>query len=905
MSLAVGEKLGPYEIQSALGAGGMGEVYKALDTRLDRVVAIKILPEVLAADPQFRIRFDREARSISQLDHPHICALYDVGEQAGTAYLVMQYLEGETLAHRLTKSALPLDQALQVAIQIADALAAAHKAGIVHRDLKPGNVILTKNGAKLLDFGLAKSTRSVAGVGLSMLPTTPPLTQQGSILGTFQYMAPEQLEGHEADARTDIFAFGAVIYETVTGKKAFDGKSQASLIGAIMHAEPKPISTLQPLTPPALDRVIGKCLAKEPDDRWQTAKDLKDALSWIGTAPSSADTTVVTAPRPRAAHYRLAWSVVALLVVALIAALGLGRGGYLSPASVDALAYRTSILPPPGVDTVDVSAAAAAGRFALSPDGRLLAFIARGADNRVLLWVRPLNALTSQALAGTDGAAYPFWSPDSKSIAFVAERKLKRVDASGGPVLTVSDRTAPAPGAWSRDNRIVFTPVNNSPLHIVPASGGASVPVTTLDSAMGHIRHIYPFFLPDGRHFLYFAVERDTVPGPIYVGSLDPAERSKLLMERGSVAKYAQGYLLFTRESTLMAQAFDASRLTISGDAVSLAGQVETASNTGVIGAFSVSETGAVVYQSESGAPSQLTWFDRSGRVTGKVGMPGEFCCPAVSPDGNAVAVARRDGQPRTIQGGDIWLYDLVRGTNPRFTFDGESAYPVWSPDGHRLAFYSGRESPGHVYQIALSGAGHDEVLGKPLGEPPRNTKADDWSRDGRYIIEGLVGGGKTGNDIWVLPLFGDRKPFPYLQTEFNEANAKLSPNGQWLAYVSNETKRNEVYVQSFPAPGGKWQVSTSGGDLPVWSRAGKELFFRGADQKLMAVEVRSGAGKTGSTNGAVQFEAGVPMPLFSTRFGSGGYDVSPNGLFIMPVLLEQAAAPLTVVVNWPALLKK
>jgi Tol biopolymer transport system component len=899
VTLKSGARLGPYEVLAAIGAGGMGEVYKARDTRLDRTVAIKILPETLAADPQFRERFDREARTISQLDHPHICTLYDVGEQHGTSFLVMQYLEGETLEARLKKGALPLDRALEYAIQIADALATAHKAGIVHRDLKPGNVMLTKSGAKLLDFGLAKTGAPViGGVGLSMLPTTPPITQQGSILGTFQYMAPEQLEGQEADARTDIFAFGAVAYEMITGKKAFDGKSQASLIGAIMGVNPPLIASLQPLAPPLLDHVVTRCLAKDPDARWQSASDLMRDLKWIAAgSPGQVPAPLIA----RMHRERLAW---ALFGLACLATATLGGVVWFRRPPVDGQAYRTSVLAPQDTSVTNVSGVPA-GRFALSPDGRFLAFSARGVDNRALLWVRRMDALVAQPLLGTDNAAYPFWSPDSKSIAFFADGKLKRIGASGGPVLTVSETAADAPGAWNRDNTIVFTPWANAPLHRISASGGASIPVTTLDAVMRHVRRIYPSFLPDGRHFLYFAVEEGIRPGPIYVGSLDPAEKSKLLIERGSVAKYGQGYLLFTREGTLMAQAFDTSRLTLSGEAVSLADQVDTGGATGVIGAFSVSETGPLVYQTGSYALSQLTWFDRSGKVVGTLGMPGDVGSPAISPDGDTVAVQRRDGLAT-----DIWLYDLVRGTNPRFTFSpGNNVAPVWSPDGSRLAFTSQRDSPPHVYQKAISGTATEEVLGLAVGDPPG--RATGWSRDGRYLIEQVAPvGGKTGIAIWVLPLGGNRKPFPFLEAPFNQGDAKLSPNGQWLAYASDETKRPEVYVQTFPTPGGKWQVSTSGGRLPVWSRDGKELFYMSADFKLMAVEVRSDR-KTASSNGAPRFEVGgLPIPLFSTRArvspSNVSYDVSPDGRFLVRVLLEQATStPLTVVVNWPALLKK
>ncbi|MGB7217941.1 MAG: protein kinase [Vicinamibacterales bacterium] len=907
-----GTRFGPYEILSSLGAGGMGEVYKARDTRLDRIVAIKVLPETLAADPQFRERFDREARAISRLDHPHICVLYDVGEHPstgsgrGTAYLVMQYLEGETLADRLRKGALPLDQALTYATQMADALAAAHRVGITHRDLKPGNVMLTKAGSKLLDFGLAKTAASaVATTTLSALPTEGPgLTAQGTILGTFQYMAPEQLEGHDAGGRTDIFAFGAVVYEMLTGRKAFEGKSHASLIAAIMHADPPPVSTLQPLTPPALDRIVKKCLAKDPDERWQGAKDLHDELKWIvenAGAASGAPTSRsmnATQAGSRTNRERLAWTVAAVLMLATVA---LGAAVYLLRLSVDTPTYRVSIVPPEGGS---LSAAAPPGnRFALSPDGRRIVFVGTDASGKRRLWVRSLDSLDAQPLAGTEIGDSPFWSPDSRSIAFHDGNKLKRIDASGGSIFTVADVVGGGGGTWGQDDVILFSPTVTSPISRVSASGGTVTPVTTIDASGGDQRHFYPYFLPDGRHFLYLAIGA-TPRGPrdaraVYVGSLIPSEKPKLLLEGGSNAMYAQGHLLFIRDATLMAQPFDIGRLELTGEAEPLVERIALGGGTGQIGAHAVSTNGVLAYQSDTrDIRSQLTWFDRSGKPLSTVGEITDQMALSMSPGGARATASLLDAAGNR----DLWIYDLARGLRTRFTTDpGDEVRAIWSPDGNRIIFSSVRGGTPAVLQKSATGAGPEELLWRA----DMGAYADDWSPDGRFVLWTSTVANNVQTDLWILPLFGDRRPTSFVQTRFNEGDGRFSPDGRWVAYTSNESSRNEVFVVPFPGAAGKSLVSVAGGSAPRWRRDGKELFYLTLDNRLMAVDV-DGQGP--------DFRVGTSRPLFEIRprtrayfrhSAGSAYDVSPDGQrFLVNAAIEETTpTPITLVINWAAAL--
>ncbi|HEV2297591.1 MAG TPA: protein kinase [Candidatus Acidoferrales bacterium] len=895
MSLSSGTKLGPYEIQAPVGAGGMGEVYRARDIRLDRTVAIKVLPAHLSGIPDQRQRLEREGRAVSALNHPHICTLFDVGHQDGTDYLVMEYLEGETLAQRLQKGPLPTDQLLRCAIEVADALEKAHRRGIIHRDLKPSNIMLTKSGAKLLDFGLAKPTAQAAG--LADTPTaSKPLTAQGTIVGTFQYMAPEQLEGKEADARSDIFSFGAVLYEMATGKRAFEGKSQASLIAAILEHEPPPISQLQPMAPPALERVVRICLAKDPEERFQTAHDLRLQLEWIRDAGSQAGLPAPVAARRKYRELTLA----AAAALAIAAAVFFGVS-YFTHAPSESHAIRAYVKPAPNSAFTSYNGGNAG--FAVSPDGLRLAYVASMPDGKSVLWVRSLDSLQAQPLAGTDGAVLPFWSPDSHYIGFFADGKLKKIEAYGGPPLTLCDAPGGRGGTWNRDGTIVFAPFFSTPLFRVSDAGGAATQITTVEHSRNESTHRWPYFLPDGRHFLFLAgnplTPADSPTNSIMVGSLDSKE-TKFLFHSRSNAIFASGHILFLRQNTLMAQPFDPKRLEFTGDALPVADQVEDVIPR-VQGEFSASEDGILTY-SESGAAGsqQLIWYDRSGKQVGAVPGTDSYSDPHISPDGKELAFSLES------PGGDIWLYDIAREMKTRFTFGSGSSTrnmsQIWSPDGRRIAYTSIRNGGFGIYQKAADGSGQEELLIKP---GPDQLYPVDWSPDGKLIL--YMNWETNGPVIWVLPMQGDGKPFMFNQSQETQTlsaqtTARFSPDGKWLAYTSSESGRFEVYVTPFPGPGGKWEVSTAGGWFPQWRRDGRELFYVSLDYKIMAAEVKG--------NGS-SFEVGGVRPLFETRpyFGlytANLFDVTADGQrFIVPYEAQQTNSTMTLVANWPAILKK
>ena len=887
MGLTIGTRLGPYEILAALGAGGMGEVYRARDTRLQRDVAIKVLPSHVSGDLELRERFEREARTVAALNHRHICTVHDVGHQDGIDFLVMEYLDGDTVAARLAKGALPLDQALRHAIEIADALDKAHRAGIVHRDLKPGNIILTKSGAKLLDFGLAKVTPAVvAASGLSVAPTLQtPVTMQGTILGTLQYMAPEQIEGQEADARTDIFAFGAVLYEMVTGKKAFEGKTQASLIGAILKDDPPPISTLQPLTPASLDRIVTTCLAKDPDDRWQTARDLLRELQW-------STESAVTAAAPAAARRRSSLRLWTTVGAASCAAALLAFGASL---------YVRSSVPPPVITRLDVVTppTSDAFSFAISPDGRQLTFVANG-EKSSQLWVRRLDQITAQPLTGTDGASFPFWAPDARAIGFFADGKLKRIDLAGGAPQVLADVGQGRGGTWSSDGVIVFGQASPGALMRVMATGGTPVQITRV--APGQGSHRFPQFLPDGRRVLFsMAAGRQQTFG-VYVVSLDGGEPTRVLPAETAAAYAPSGYLLLVRQGVLLAQRFDATHATLAGEPIPLAQSVGT--DDGFFhSAFSVSATGVLAYRAGEANRRQLAWVDRAGKVLGTIGSPDEDSLggPELDADGQRVAVNR------TVSGNtDVWLINVGRGVASRFTFDAAiDSSPVWSPDGSQVVFRSGRNG---VYDLFVKPAGGaaDE---RPLLVNAQSKNPVDWSRDGRVLLYSAQDL-KTGSDLWALPMTGDRKPFPVVQSSFDEIEGQFSPDGRWLAYASNESGSYEIYVRPFQGTGGKWQMSTAGGRQPRWGRDGRELFYVTPDNSLMAVPIRAAPG-------AQTVDAGAPVALFTSRLASGAniyaagysamaqYAVAADGRFLMNVANDAVASPITVVLNWDAALKK
>ncbi|HET9793954.1 MAG TPA: protein kinase [Thermoanaerobaculia bacterium] len=882
MTLAAGTRLGPYEVASPLGAGGMGEVYRAKDTRLDREVAIKVLPEHLSANAELRQRFEREAKAISALTHPHICTLHDVGNQDGVEYLVMELLDGQSLSERLESGALPPDQVIRFGIEIADALEAAHRQGIVHRDLKPGNVMLTRSGVKLLDFGLAKHRAAavqseishLSSMATELTPSRPALTEQGTIMGTFQYMAPEQLEGKEADARSDIFAFGCVLYEMATGRKAFTGKSRASMIGAILKDHPAPISSITPMTPPALDRLVQTCLAKEPDDRFQTAHDVKLQLQWIAEGGSQAGAPAVVVSR-RKTREKLAWGLSGLL----FAAAALLAVGYLRRAPAPASPVRFQLVLPDALSVVEAPR--------ISPDGKLLAFSARNADGKAQIWMRPLEALDPRPVPGTDGASFrPIWAPDSRHIAFVAEGKLKKVDIAGAPPQTICDATTGADGSWGKDGTILFDGQTSDPIRRVSAGGGT--PQTAV-KAEGSSSVGWPDFLPDGKHFLYFEFGGGgTGQGRVMAASLDPQEKPRKILDSDSLAQYAPpGRLLYVKEGTLVAQAFDASALKLTGEPVPIAEQMGATGNG--LADFSVSANGALVYRGGVSNETRLVWVDRSGKETSELEKAAGYGSSAISPDGTRLAMDVSDSRSDKR---DIWIRDLVRGVTSRFTFDpANEVAPVWSPDGNRLVYSSDRKGPPSLYQKDASGTGPETELWS-CGD---SLIANDWSSDGKFILVNRLTA-KNSWDIWVYPTDRTNKPFPFVEGAFTEVLPTFSPDVRYVTYMSNESGRFEIYVQQFPGPGGKWQVSGAGGTEPHWSADGKTIYFRGLDSKMMAAAIDAGA----------TFTAGVPQALFDARVQPGqrrnAYAVTRDGqkFLLLSPLGKEKIAPITVVLNWP-----
>jgi Tol biopolymer transport system component/predicted Ser/Thr protein kinase len=880
MPLPPSTHLGPYEIQEMVGAGGMGEVYRARDTRLDRTVAIKVLPSHIANREDLRRRFEREARTVAGLNHPHICALHDVGHQEGRLYLVMEYLEGETLEKRLKKGPLPMDQVLHYAIQIAAALDHAHRDGATHRDLKPGNVMLTKAGAKLLDFGLAKMTAKPSGVpGLdevSALPTkTRALTTPGTVLGTIQYMAPEQLEGKEADARTDIFAFGAVLFEMATGKVAFEGSSQASLITKIMSAQPPPMSTVQPIVPPALEHVVCSCLEKDPDSRWQTAHDILVELKWIAEGGSQAGI-----PRPVVARRKtrelVSWVLAAALGLALIAVAAV----HFRERPLEVHPVRFTVAPPDKVtfQRYDMPA--------VSPDGQRLVFTASAP--RGMLWARPIDSLTARPLPGTEGAYFPFWSPDSRFVGFFAGGKLKKIDVSGGPAQTLCDLVGANGngGTWNRDGVIVFAR-SSGPLLRVSASGGEAKPILELDKSRQEASHMWPYFLPDGRHFVYLARSTDAGRSGIRLGSLDSKETRPLISASSNASYVPPGYLVFGRQNALMAQPFDAKKLQLAGDPFPIADQV--GSMLVWPGHFySVSESGVLAYRINSSANVQLAWYNRDGERLGSVGEPGSYRQIVLSPDERQVAIERPD--PRTGSD-DIWLLTLSSGILQRQTFSSDlHTDPNWSPDGREVAFSLSRKATADLFRKAIGGGSEELIF-----ESDRDKYPEQWLKDGSIVFINT-----NGKAFYRVALSGETKPEILFQSEFDKDEPHVSPDGRWIAYNSNESGRWEVYVASFPGFTGRRQVSNAGGVQALWRGDGKELFYLSLEGKLMAVEVKTGTA----------IETGPPKALFQTSVSVlpfvDQYCVTHDGQrFLFGEPLEGSATPITVVLNWAAGLKR
>jgi len=825
MALGLGTRLGPYEIVSAIGAGGMGEVYKARDTRLDRIVAIKVLPPEWVSDPTAKERFDREAQTIASLKHPHICVLHDVGNHEGTAYLVMEYLEGETLTDRLARGPLPLQEAVGIAIAIGDALDKAHRQGVIHRDLKPSNVMLTPSGPKLLDFGLAKSQ--------AVLPTATSMTLPGTILGTMQYMAPEQLDGVEADRRTDIFSFGVVVHEMVTGKKAFEGKSQVLLISAIATATPPPLSRVQPETPAALDDLVKTCLEKDPADRWQDARDVVAELRWI--AEGGSDDLGALAAKSRGTLR--AWIGRAAQVAGVTGILLLVWPAYLhmqGPPAPEEIRFRVprNLTAQPEETMTGNSASGGAATFsradsAISPDGRSIVFQARPTPTDVnVLYVRPIGSVTPQRLDGTDDATRPFWSPDSRSIAYVTKGKLRKVPAAGGRPQDLCDVSSFAGGTWNRQGTILFG--SASGVYKVSEEGGTPVAITTIEQAEGG--HLWPHFLPDGRHYLFLAKSGDAAKSGVYVGELDSKERTRVLPVDSNAVYAEPGVLVFERAGAVFAQPFDAATLKLSGEPTRIADEVtyETANGKGD---FDVSRNGVLVYYvSSTGAGAvgedafefQLQWADRGAQVSASVGPWGIYRGVEVSPNGQRVAVHRHDAA-----GGDVWVMEPPPRSPRRITFDAsqDNSSPIWSPEGDRIAFASRRNGKWGLYETRSDGSGTD---GELLFESDLPKAPMSWSPDGKRLVFWMHDP-KTLGDVWILPMEGDKKPVPFLASSKNETHPQVSRDGKWIAYTSELTGRKEVYVQPFPSGTGRWQISPDaglGGDWARWRKDSQALYY-------------------------------------------------------------------------------
>jgi serine/threonine protein kinase len=854
VSLEPGQCLGPYRIECFLAAGGMGEVYRATDSRLHREVAIKV------AAARFSKRFEREAKVIASLNHPNICQLYDVGPN----YLVMEFVEGENLS-----SPLPVETALNYARQIAEALEAAHEKGVVHRDLKPANVKITPAGVvKVLDFGLAKAVEDTAGRGdHSDSPTqTISATRAGVILGTAAYMSPEQARGAAVDKRADVWAFGCVLYEMVTGKQAFRGKTTSDILAAVIRDEPD----LSPV-PVKVRPLLKRCLEKNPQRR------LRD----IGDAMGITENT----PEPRPASSWLLWTLAALTAVFVLISAVLAFVHFRQTLP-EARVMITSINPPENTSFDPVGF----NPPTLSPDGQKVVFRVHGADGRTQLWVRPLDSPAAQQLAGSEGATLPFWSPDSRSIAFFADGKLRRMDVAGGPVLTLAEAPNGIGGSWSAQDVIVFAPSFNSALQRVAANGGVPIAATTLDPDHDY-SHRFPWFLPDDRHFLF---ADQTAPGSselmLLIGALDSRE-VKTIGPANSNALYSSGYLLFVRQNTLMAQRFDEKRLALAGEAQPVADQVrEISCGNSSYSIFSVSRDGLLAYQTEAVGNQQLTWFDRSGKPVGTLGDAGSFWSVEFSPERKRVAVTRRD------QNLEIWIYDVPRGLPTRFTFGRAGARdPVWSPDGRSIIYISSAKGPFDIYRKAVDGTGNEELL----YADGANKIATSWSPGGKFLLYFRVDRA-TQQDIWVLPITPgtSSKPFQWLATPFAELYAKFSPDGHWVAYASNESGRPEIYVAPFPGPGGKRRISTGGGAFPRWRADGKEIFYE-LNGTLMAAEVLI-KGASIEPGPVHSLGISVSAPFYQ-------YDASADGQrFLVATPREQkSAVPLTLVQNWTALLKK
>jgi Tol biopolymer transport system component len=877
----IGQQLGIYRVDSLLGAGGMGAVYRAHDTTLRRDVAIKVLPHVFASDQNRLARFEREARLLATLNHAHIGAIYGLQDAPGLHALVLELVEGPTLADRLCAGPLPVQEAVTIARQIAEALEAAHEKGIIHRDLKPANIKVTSDGAvKVLDFGLAKASAGDGEAGDG--------TRDGAILGTPGYMSPEQARGQVVDKRTDLFALGAILYEMLSGSRAFRGETAIDAMTAVLKEDPPDLPAAERHIPAALTRIVDRCLKKNPTARFQSASDLAFALEGVSSQSDPAAAAIITPGRTGLLqNARVAWSV-AVTCSILVAVLAIGIPRYLRPAAPQPVVTRLDIVTPPAGDAYSM---------ALSQDGRQVAFVANG-DHGSQLWVRPLDQAMAQPLAGTEGAIYPFWAPDGRAIGFFAEGKLKRIELTGGAVRVLADVSNPVGGAWSADGVILFTPSSTDPLLRIQATGGPVVPATHL--AAGQAGHHWPQFLPDGRRFLFLVSTGQPETYGVYVGSLDGGEPTRIMPGDTAAAYAPPGYLLLVARGVLVAYPFDLASATVTGEPIPVAQGIGECCDRG---AFSVSAQGILAYRGGMANRRQLAWIDRTGKVLGAVGAVDDaiLALPDLSADDQRVAFNR------ALPNVDIWVVGVGEGVPRRFTFERAiDAGAVWSPDGSRIVFRSFREGAYNLFEKPVNGTADEQpLLVTSLPKAPL-----DWSRDGRLLLFSTQDP-KTGTDLWALPMTGERKPFAVLQTRFDEIEGQFSPDGRWLAYVSNESGRDEIYVQAFPDAGGKWQISTSGGLQPRWRRDGQELFFVAPDNRLMAAPIRVAPGTKA-------LEAGAPVALFPTRLATGvnivpagfqaraQYAVAADGRFLMNVSADEGVtSPITIVQNWMVGLKK
>lgn len=894
MMILAGTKLGRYEIRSQLGAGGMGEVYLARDPKINRDVAIKVLPAAFSSEAERLRRFEQEVQATGKLNHPNILAVYDVETHDGAPYVVYELLEGETLRQRLRSGSLPSRKAVDYGLQIANGLMAAHEKGIVHRDLKPENIFITQDGrVKILDFGLAKLTEAVQNVEAQTDVLTRKVnTDPGAVMGTAGYMSPEQVRGQRVDYRSDVFALGLILYEMLSGRRAFHGDSAIETLNAILKDDPPELSGSDGQINPALERVVLHCLEKNPAQRFQSAGDVAFALeSWSGLSSSRtmADELKATAARRKTRAW-LPWVIAAALLLALMSTLPFAIA-YLRRTPTEEGLIRLSVSLP---DKVVMSGTTPG--LAISPDGRHLAFVATH-EGQNLLWVRSLDSFTARPLAGTEvsgSPSPPFWSPDSRFIGFFGGGKLRKVDATGGPVQTLCDVVPARGGTWNRDG-VILIGTTAGTLYRVSQAGGEPTPITTLDQSRFETSHRWPYFLPDGRHFLFFVRSGKVENTGVYIGALDSKETRQLLPNVLSAAYAPPGFLIFLRNETLMAQPFDANQFKLTGEQVPIAEQVAFNSGLGR-GAFSVSENGVLAFRTGGGQIDQPLWFDRSGKQVGSLGEAGMYFNLALSPlDERQVAVDRTDPQTGT---NDIWLFDLSRdGVSSRFTTDpaGDSA-PLWSPDAKRVVFASYRTGSWSLYEKSASGGGSEEVILASIEEKI----PDDWSRDGQFIVFESF----NPKTKWDLLLFqtADKNASSLLQSDFNERQAHFSPDGKYIAYTSDKSGSVAVYVQTFPLSGSEWRISTGVGAQPRWRSDGRELFYIGPDRKLMVVDVKLGP----------PFQVGVPKPLFDTRVLTitdfrNHYVVTSDGqrFLINSITQERGTTPIDLVKNWTTLLKR